>query len=171
MYAARMSRDANILGALAVAIVDELDAAEADVSTLTSTQRAALNVIVQHRGSAIRELADVLGMSHPGTVRLVDRLQTEGLVDRRPGPDARSVALHPTPAGRRLWNRQRSARNAALEDLIAALPRSVRSTTRDVASLLLVHLSTDEARAATICRFCDESECPQDRCPVALAAS
>ena len=164
-----MSRDASLLGALAVAIADELDAAAAATSTLSGVQRAALNVIAQHHGCTIRDLADVLDMSHPGAVRLVVRLQAEGFVERRPGPDARSVSLRLTAPGRRSWNRQRSARNVALEDLVAALPRPARSAVREAASLLLTHLSTDDGRAASICRFCDESECPQDRCPVALA--
>lgn len=171
MYLHAMSRDASLLGALAVAIIDELDAAADAVSTLTSTQRAALNVIAQHRGATIRDVADVLKMSHPGTVRLIDRLQADDYVERRAGHDARSVALHLTPTGRRLWNRQRSARNAALEGLIAALPRASRSAARDVATTLLTHLSVDQTRAGSICRFCDESECPQDRCPVAVSSS
>ena len=45
---------------------------------------AALCVIGHEPGLSIDFLARVLGMSHPGTVRLVDRLETDGLIKRRP---------------------------------------------------------------------------------------
>jgi DNA-binding MarR family transcriptional regulator len=164
-----MSREANLLGALAVAVSDELQLASAGAADLTSTQSAALNVLVHSPGCTIRELSDVLELTHPGTVRLVDRLQDEGLVERRTGVDARSVALHVTQAGRRVWNRQRHARDDRLDEIVSSLPRATRAALRTAAELLLAELSTDEVRAETICRLCDESQCPQSRCPVTLA--
>ncbi|UDY35636.1 MarR family winged helix-turn-helix transcriptional regulator [Dermatobacter hominis] len=166
-----MSREANLLGALAVAVCDELEAASLAAADLTATQTAALNVLAHHPGCTIRELSQVLELSHPGTVRLVDRLQDEGLVERRSGVDARSVALHVTAAGRRVWNRQRHARDARLAEVVASLPRASRADLRGAAELLLAALTTDEDRAESICRLCDESQCPQDRCPVTLAVS
>jgi MarR family transcriptional repressor of emrRAB len=147
-----MSREANLLGALAVAVSDELTAAALEVADLSPTQTAALNVLAQHPGRTIRELSEVLDLTHPGTVRLVDRLQDEGLVERRAGADGRSVALHVTPAGRRVWNRQRHARAARLEALVAALPRSSRAEVRYAAELLLAELAASARRADAICR-------------------
>jgi DNA-binding MarR family transcriptional regulator len=164
-----MSRDANLLGALALAVTDELQQAAASAADLTSTQAGALNILAQSPGRTIRELSDVLELSHPGTVRLIDRLQDDGLVERRSGTDARSVALHVTPAGRRVWNRQRHAREARLEEIVSGLPRASRAAFRSTAELVLAALSTDELRAETICRLCDQSQCPQHRCPVAAA--
>ncbi len=165
-----MSRDANLLGALAVAVSDELDRAAAGAAGLTDTQAAALNVLAHDPGCTIRQLSDVLELTHPGTVRLVDRLQDEGLVERRAGVDARSVALHVTPTGRRVWNRQRHARDARLEELVTSLPRAARTAFRTAAEQLLTELSTEDRRAGTICRLCDRAQCPQGRCPVMLAA-
>src|SRR5262245_282193 len=52
-------------------------------------------------GQSVNSLALVLGMSHAGTVRLVDRLQADGLVERRRGAeDGREVRLVATRAGR-----------------------------------------------------------------------
>ena len=164
-----MSREANLLGALAVAVTDELAAASVAAAELTATQTAALNVVVHHPGCTIRELSAVLELTHPGTVRLVDRLQDEGLLERRAGVDARSVALHVTPAGRRVWNRQRHARDERLAELVGSLSRGSRAALRGAVELLLAELTTDEGRAESICRLCDESQCPQDRCPVTLA--
>lgn len=170
-YARTMSRDANLLGALATAVSDELDRADAAGTHLTRTQSAALNVVASRRGGTIRDLADALELSHPGAVRLVDRLQEDGYLERRAGQDARSVALHLTPAGRRLWNRQRRARDARLDELVSVLPRSSRSSLRTAVEILLAELAAEDDAAATICRRCDVAECPQARCPVALSAT
>ena len=164
-----MSRDANLLGALADAVSDELGRVDRATTQLPDTHSAAISVVARHRGCTIRRLADSLELSHPGTVRLVDRLTDDGLLERRAGADGRSVALHLTAAGRRLRNRQRSARSARLEELVAALPRSARTAARATAELLLAELATDEVAGWSICRRCDVSECPQDRCPVAQA--
>ncbi len=166
-----MSRDANLLGALSTAVTDELDRAEAATSYLTRTQSTALNVVATHRGGTIRDLAEALELSHPGTVRLVDRLQEDGYIERRAGQDARSVALHLTAAGRRLWNRQRRARDARLDELVSVLPRSARASLRSAVEILLAELGSEPTGAATICRRCDVAECPQDRCPVARATA
>jgi MarR family transcriptional regulator, negative regulator of the multidrug operon emrRAB len=71
-------------------------------------------------GGSIDALRRILGITHSGTVRLVDRLAGAGLVERRVGADARAVALHLTPQGRRLARRV----------LAAAKRRSSRSSPR-----------------------------------------
>ena len=46
-----------------------------------------------------RSLAGVLGLTHSGTVRLVDRLEDDGLLRRGQGQDARVVTLELTAKG------------------------------------------------------------------------
>jgi MarR family transcriptional regulator, negative regulator of the multidrug operon emrRAB len=62
---------------------------------------AALCVIGHKPGLSIDFLAHVLGMSHPGTVRLADRLEADGLIQRKPNKDGRTVALHLTVSGQK----------------------------------------------------------------------
>src|SRR3569833_4613151 len=54
------------------------------------------------RGKCVRQgaLADELGIEGPSLVRLIDLLQSEGLVERREDPpDRRAKTLHLTPKG------------------------------------------------------------------------
>jgi len=59
--------------------------------------------------------SDVLGLSHSGTVRLIDRLERAGYVTRTPSEDKRAVAVALTPAGRRVARNVAHARAATLE--------------------------------------------------------
>jgi MarR family transcriptional regulator, negative regulator of the multidrug operon emrRAB len=74
------ARTANLLGALALGLADNiLDTTERHVANGGCTP-AALSVIGHEPGQSIDFLARVLGMSHPGAVRLVDRFEADGLV-------------------------------------------------------------------------------------------
>ena len=77
-----LARTANLLGAIALGLADDiLETAERHVAHGGCTP-AALYVIGHEPGLSIDFLARVLGMSHPGTVRLVDRLEADGLIQR-----------------------------------------------------------------------------------------
>ena len=90
------TRDANLLGALGLALADRL--AEAGPPELSGSAAEALVTLNGRRaGSSIDALAGIVGLSHSGTVRLADRLAAAGLVERRRGADQRSTALYLTP--------------------------------------------------------------------------
>ena len=56
-------------------------------SPLGPSAPAALNALEGYLGGEpIDTLRQVLGLTHSGAVRLVDRLVAEGLAERRPGP-------------------------------------------------------------------------------------
>jgi MarR family transcriptional regulator, negative regulator of the multidrug operon emrRAB len=77
------SRDANLLAALALGIADrirETIEAGAEHGAMAS---AALNTVGFFPGESIDALSKTLKLSHSGTVRLVDRLAEEGLVERK----------------------------------------------------------------------------------------
>ena len=62
---------------------------------------SALALIAHKPGLSIRMLSVGVGLSHAATVRLVDRLSTEGLVERREhSTDGRTRSLHLTEAGK-----------------------------------------------------------------------
>ncbi|MFI6504897.1 MarR family winged helix-turn-helix transcriptional regulator [Nonomuraea typhae] len=163
------SRTANLLGALGLALADGQSAELAASSGLTPNDAAALNAVAAAPGCSIRAVQVALGITHPGTVRTIDRLAAAGLVERRAGMDGRTVSLHLTGAGAQVWQRQADARIAWLEQAIARLAPGERAGVERIVSALLAAITGDEASAERICRLCDENRCPQDRCPVTLA--
>src|SRR5918998_522418 len=163
------SRTANLLGALGVALADAQTAELAASSGLAPTDAAALNAVGVAPGCSIGAVRVALGITHPGTVRTVDRLAAAGLVERRAGVDGRTVSLHLTPAGEEVWQRQADARIRWPERTIARLEPAEQADVERVVSALLAAVTGDEESAERICRLCDEYRCPQDRCPVTLA--
>ena len=99
---------------------DRIEAAVA--SPLGPSAPAALAALEGYLGGEpIDALRTVLGLTHSGAVRLVDRLAGAGLAERRAGRDGRCVAVALTPAGERAARALREAREAALEDALAVL--------------------------------------------------
>ena len=74
---------ANVLGALSLVVADRMNAAVEAVVALGPSAPAALAALHEFLdGGSVTQLSSVLGLSHSGTVRLVDRLAVEGLVER-----------------------------------------------------------------------------------------
>jgi DNA-binding MarR family transcriptional regulator len=163
------SRTANLLGALGIALADAQNQQLAASSGLQPTDAAALNTIGLVPGCSIGGVRVTLGITHPGTVRTVDRLVAAGLVERRAGADGRTVSLHLTATGEQTWERQSEARLRWLESVVAQLPPAERADVERVVSAVLSVVTGDEESAELICRLCDERRCPQRRCPVTLA--
>src|SRR4051794_37718789 len=106
-------RSANLLGALGVVLADRLaDATEPAPGSSAATALIAIGGTAA--GDSIDAVARIVGLSHSGTVRLVDRLDAAGLVERRRGADQRSAALVLTPAGRRAAREVLRRREASL---------------------------------------------------------
>ena len=92
---------------------------------------AALSVVVHAGPITIGDLAAVEGVRAPTMTRLVDGLQLEGLVTRRPHPeDRRAVHVLATPKGVRAQTGGRARRIQALADRLRGLPQ------RDLTTLL-----------------------------------
>jgi MarR family transcriptional repressor of emrRAB len=167
-------RLANILGALAVGVVDGIG---------VSTERAALvglSDLLERR--SIDDLRRAVGLTHSGGVRVVDRLVAGGLVERRRGRDGRSIALVLTDEGRRAAGDARAARLATVHDLLAVLDDHEREALAPILEKLIgaVVAARLEARVAGVdpaggwlCRLCDPVACEraQGRCPAANAAA
>ncbi len=162
----RASRQANLLGALAIAVVGRLDQARADDGRgLTAT--AALSHLRLRPGQNIDFLARLLHISHPATVRLVNRLEAEGLVQRRPdAQDARSRALVLTPAGQQAALAAARERLEILDQVLSPLTAAERHQLEPVLEKLLGALTTDRWDARHICRLCDIPTCEVPACPV-----
>src|SRR2546427_8823017 len=68
-------RSANLLGAAVTALNDELEAATASGAEHGAAFPAALVSVHWAPGLSIEQLRRILGLSHSGTVRLLDRLE------------------------------------------------------------------------------------------------
>jgi DNA-binding MarR family transcriptional regulator len=157
------SREANLLGACSLAVAERLPPAAGDAALVALSDWLA--------GATVDALARVVGLTHSGAVRLVDRLAGEGLLERGPGPDGRSRALHLTAAGRQAAAAAQAARFAALEEVLTPLSPADRGTLAGLLGRLLGGMTTDHDSAGHICRLCDAHVCGHpDRCPVTQAA-
>jgi DNA-binding MarR family transcriptional regulator len=168
----RRARQANLLGALAVAVIDRMhdELTGADERGLSGT--AALIHLRLRPGENIDFLARLLDISHPATVRIVDRLEAEGLLERRSGRDARARLLVLTPAGRRAALAALRMRLELLEEVLAPLTAGERRRLEQILEKLLGGLVEDRWDARHMCRLCDFITCDDPECPVdrALAA-
>ncbi len=159
---------ANVLGTLGLALADRLDEA-AERAGGRSAAAALATLYGTRAGMRIDGLARVAGLSHSGAVRLVDRLEAEGLVERRRGADQRSAALYLTAAGRRSARRLLADRDAAMHSLLMLLTDDQQAELSDLADQLLHELAGEPAAEARLCRLCDLEACSRSsgRCPVA----
>ncbi len=168
----RAWRQANLLGALAVAVVDRLHEARADDDGRGLTATAALNHIRMRPGQNIDFLARLLQISHPATVRMVNRLEAEGLIKRQPDEeDARSRALVLTAAGQRAALAAAGKRLEILNQMLAPLTAAERRQLEPVIEKLLGGLTSDRWDARHICRLCDIPTCETPTCPIDQAIS
>ena len=160
-------RTANLLGALAGVITDRVDTQLRSHPNQNSSAAAALNLIALYEGCSNAELGMVLKLSHPATVRLVDKLEAAGLVESRTAmTDWRAVALFLTPVGQDRALRVLQQRCVALEAIVNLLSVDQRNQLDGIAETLLAALTTTPIEGGHICRLCDAIICPQDICPV-----
>ncbi len=159
-------RTLNLLGALALSIVDALNTVVEAETGYGGETPAALVTLGAEPGLSINALRQILSLSHPGTVRLIDRLESQGLVERRAGVDGRTLALFLTEAG---WERRRAIlmeRQQQLQLVVNSLTHTDRKQLTRLLEKMLTAMTTSELRAFAICRLCEEAVCPGDRCPV-----
>jgi DNA-binding MarR family transcriptional regulator len=163
---------ANLLGALSLAIADRMgDAVTRRVRPVSDA--AALSALHHFPLSpSIDLLAQILGLSSSGTVRLVDRLEQDGIVRRRSDGDARTTIVALTAKGRRLARDVTVARHDVLETALATLPEADRRRFGELAGRVLAGMIRPPGATRWTCRLCDTLACgrPEGRCPVANAA-
>lgn len=113
----------------------------------------------------IERLRRILGLSHPGAVRLVDRLVEDGMVVRGlASHDRRAVALSLTKSGEETAHAIIEERQSGLSRALDALTPGELAELGVLAGKLLQHLVSGEDVAYAICRLCNHHFC--DGCPV-----
>lgn len=166
-------RDANLLGALALVITDRTADAIAAAGGHSDTAAAALSALHHFLDRpTIDLLRQVLGLTHAGTVRLVDRLVEAGHVTRGPGVDGRSRAVALTEKGRRAAERVVTARADVLNAALAPLSADERATLHSLMGRVLAQFVREQGATRWMCRMCDTTACGRNegQCPVANEA-
>ena len=171
----------NLLASLSLNLADEGQQALERACGLTGSATEALLALEEFLdGSHVGRLADVLGLTHSGGVRLVTQLERDGLAERRQGADRRKVEVRLTPRGRR---RARQARGARDELIASATAGLTLDDARNLEALLekltaariarRVERRRTDAGGAWWCRTCDFAACarPEGRCPVQATAA
>jgi DNA-binding MarR family transcriptional regulator len=166
-------RTANLLGALALTLSDRAGAAVRAGAGVSGSDAAALVTLRNYaEGESLDLLRRALALSHPGVVRLADRLQARGLVERHRGDrDGRAVALRLTPAGRRAADAALVARAGAIDAALETLDGAERRALGPMLERMLGAQTTDATASLVICRMCDPDVCGHpEGCPVTQAA-
>ncbi len=170
----------NLLASLALNLTDETTTALENASGLTGSATQALLALDEFLGGAhVGRLADVLGLTHSGAVRLVSQLEEAGLALRRAGTDRRRVEVRLTARGRRRVAAARAARDAVVRQATHGLDESEAAALEDLLAKLVearVTARVEARRAGELgawwCRTCDFTACgrPEGRCPAQITA-
>lgn len=157
-------RTANLLGAIGLAVADRIAAVALEVMNRAGETPAALIVIGYGLGPSNDQLRRILGLSHPGAVRLLDRLVADGLVERRPARDRRAVALFLTEQGHAVRETLLAERLAAIKPLLSPLSEAEEEALAALLSRLLASLPSSDLERCQLCRMCDDRVCTD--CPI-----
>ncbi|HEY2075183.1 MAG TPA: MarR family transcriptional regulator [Streptosporangiaceae bacterium] len=168
-----LDRAANVFGALAVVVADQIaDATTAAVGRADSAPAALAALLHFLDRPSVHVLRQVLGLSSSGTVRLLDRLAESGYIERVPGADRRSTAIVLTEAGRLAAEQVCQARAGVLDRATALLSQAERAEFDRLSGKMLVGMMRGPGAVRWICRLCDTGICrgSPGGCPVGNAA-
>lgn len=158
------SKEENVIGAMALALSDTVFA-DARRQVPQSMDAAGLTLIGHVPGLSIMELSKGLALSHPGAVRLVDRMVASGFVIRtRSEEDGRAVALTLTAAGEAQEDAVLRSRGRSLRSALSHLSDEEVTMLSHISEKLLTIMVTDARSALRLCRLCDSKACIG--CPV-----
>ncbi|MEO1023888.1 MAG: MarR family transcriptional regulator [Bacteroidota bacterium] len=169
VFLINLDRTTNLLGALALAISDRIETQIKDQFDRSGTSAAALVFLGYIPGLPVEVLRQVLHRSHPGTVRLIDRLEKDGLVKRLKTDDGRAVALHITEKGEEVRSCLLKSRSHTLEGALENLTAEERVTFGTLMAKVLSNLPDTEVEKHHICRLCAVDLCTD--CPIPGHAS
>jgi DNA-binding MarR family transcriptional regulator len=163
------ARRANLLGSLGLAVADRVRAAGEDELGLGGSAPAAIVALSTYLADQpLDAIGQAFGITASAVVRLVDRLEAEGLAERLPGPDGRRVSVRLTAKGERRAKAILAPRERALGDVLGALSAAEQEQLTRLHEKLLAQLPEDVPAAARVCRLCDVHACGHydGRCPV-----
>jgi len=161
---------ANVLEARALTVADRQAEAVVAIAGDASAAAALTSLGNLLEAPSIEQLRQVLGLTHSGTVRLVDRLVEQDLVVRGPGPDGRTAAVVLTGRGRSVARQVGKARAAVLDEVLAPLEPRVRAAIGQGLAVLLSGIAREQDEVRWTCRLCDTAACgrAEGDCPVSM---
>lgn len=168
MYAYAMQLlDANKLGALGAVIRDRT---EASLRELSPSAAAVLSMLHFKPGLTTTQLADVVGVSQPTAVRLIDGLERQALIVRGK-PEGRVTPLMLTERGHAQVKEMQALRLTALDGLLSALRPDERPRFVSMLDRILAGATSSRAFARTTCRLCEHDLCGAEVCPIGCRAA
>lgn len=156
----------NKLGALVTALLDRLDG---QFEPYSHSAAAALLTLLYRERLPVTQLAHILRLSQPAATRVVDRLETGGLLSRIPEA-GRAVPVRLTAVGRQAAQTLQDRRLALCAGALSPLSQEERDAFDHILSKVLAGLVEDRGLARQICRLCDHAACDGPLCPVGCAA-
>lgn len=156
----------NQLGALGIALGDSMDEAFDEACAVGDSAPGAMILIHENPDTRIEALARYLALSHPGTVRLVDRLVERGWVAREACEDKRAVVLVLTKSGAKVAGRLLEGRRKSLARALHGISAADRKALERLVPQMLANLVEDRATADHVCRYCDTGACAREGCPI-----
>ena len=155
----------NVFGAFALMISDDITQASSARAPQAGPTASALALLAHMPGLSIRMLSVGVGLSHAGTVRLVDRLATEGLIERRDhSSDGRTRSLFLTEAGKTVSVDVLNSRDRVIAEALAALTHEEVRFLGDISARVLRARLESLEHSYRVCRLCCYEGCPN--CPI-----
>ena len=167
IYNAAMNepRNRNIFGAFALMISDDIVRVTSSHAPEAGPTASTLALLAHEPGLSIRTLAIGVGLSHAGTVRLVDRLVADGLIERRGhATDGRTRSLYLTAAGRRASRKVLNARDQIIAEGLSSLSNEELATLTAISERVLRTRLKSPEQMYRICRLCGHDACAD--CPI-----
>jgi DNA-binding MarR family transcriptional regulator len=168
------AHQANVLGALALAVADQTEQAVTAATGQSVTGAAALSALLEFLDRpTLDQIRRVLGLTPSGAVRLIDRLAEAGLVTRGPGADGRTRSVILTEVGRRTAEAGAAARMTYLRESLSTLTAAERDTLDGLLARVMTAVVDRKDGGAWICRQCDLTGCQRSagHCPAMNAAT
>ncbi|OYT97703.1 MAG: hypothetical protein CFE49_00395 [Pseudomonas sp. PGPPP3] len=115
-------------------------------------------------------LSNVLELSHSAAVRVVDRLEGDGLLERQAKDNKKQVGLHISQKGIFLSDEILSLRGSIVAKLLSPLESQQLDGLADCARTVIAANVDQELDAYKTCALCDEEGCGIN-CPTAAVVS
>ena len=129
-----------------IALWNVVDRALADAGAVSLAQLQALTIVEDMSGTArVLDIAERIGVTIGAASKLVDRLERDGLAERRPNPeDRRSSLIRLTGDGATAYRRAAEVRSSILAEVVE--PSAAASA---VAALGVLQAGLDDFRKGT----------------------
>ncbi|MDT3378160.1 MarR family transcriptional regulator [Labrys neptuniae] len=150
-------------GALALAVADSIASVSASFSP-SGPATAVMVFLSMEPGLPISVLASRIRLSHAGTVRLIDRLEHEQLVERRRHiADRRARFIHLTNSGKKITEALLKAREQVISECVSPLSPNDLDILGVLSERLFVANGFDKDGSISLCHLCGYSRIAPSR--------